>query len=197
VLNYKAAIQAVDYIVKNGSCEGILNKLAILKLLFFAERYSLRKYAQSITGDQFWAMRLGPVASETYNMISFKDTVSAEHLKYTQEILSKDGLYGVKSNGALIMRDDYDELSDTDIEALDFSIKEFGQYSSSKLVDITHLYKEWNRFEEKLKDEKSSFKINIEDFFEKTNEQTKEYSIIADDQVELNKEFYLGNPFDR
>ena len=142
MLNYKAAIQAVDYIVRNGSCQGILNKLAILKLLFFAERYSLRKYAQSITGDQFWAMRLGPVASETYNMISF-NTVSAEHLKYTQEILSKDGLYGVKSNGALIMRDDY------------------------------------------------------EDFFEKTNEQTKEYSIIADDQVELNKEFYLGNPFDR
>lgn len=193
--NYKATIQATDYILKNGSCDGILDKLTILKLLFFAERYSLRKYAQSITNDEFVAMRCGPVASATYDIISFKDT--AREKDYANEILSKIQPYYVKSNNALLVRDDYDELSDTDIEALDFSLNEFGKYSPKKLVEITHKYKEWNRFEEYLKEQDTSFKMNMNDFFIQTTEDTKEYDIIPNETVKLNKDFYLSSAFDR
>ena len=197
MLNYKAAIQAVDYIVKRASPDSLLDKLTILKLLFFAERYSLRKYFQSITNDQFCAMRCGPVASATYDIISFKDTVPIEQKDYAKDIISKIPPYFVKSNGSLLIRDDYDELSDTDIEALDFSIEQFGQYSSSKLIDITHKYKEWNRFEKKLRESDTSFKMEIDDFFEKTNDNTLEYSIIPDERVKISQEFYKEAIFDR
>lgn len=197
MLNYQAAVQAVDYILKNASPDGILDKLTILKLLFFAERYSLRKFSQSITGDKFVAMRCGPVASTTFDIISFKDVVPLAQKEYAKEIISKIPPYFVKSNGALMSRDDYDELSDTDIEALVFSIKQFGQYSPSKLIDITHKYKEWNRFEKELMKEDTSFPMKTEDFFLQTTGDTKEYGEIPDDIVEINKEFYLGDPFGR
>ena len=193
--NYKATIQAADYILKNGSCDGVMDKLTILKLLFFAERYSLRKYAQSITNDEFVAMRCGPVASETYDIISFKDT--AREKDYANEILSKIPPYFVKSNNTLLVRDDYDELSDTDVEALDFALNEFGKYSSKKLVEITHKYKEWNRFEKELKERDTSFKMNMNDFFIQTTEDTKEYEIIPDEAVKLSQDFYLSSVFDR
>lgn len=197
MFNHKAAVQAVDYILKNSSPISVLDKLTILKLLFFAERYSLRKYAQSITNDQFRAMRCGPVASATYDIIGFKGTVALQHEAYAQEILSQEGTYSVKSKNALITREDYDELSDTDIEALDFSIKEFGKYSSSKLIDITHKYTEWSRFEKELSQKDSSHKMLSEDFFAKTNDDTNQYSIIPDANVELSKTFYLENDFAR
>ena len=196
MVNFKASIQAVDYIIKEVSDNGILDKLTILKLLFFAERYSMRKYAQSITNDKFVAMRCGPVASLTLDLIGFKD-LPKDKLDYTNEILEKIPPYFVKSKGVLISRDDYDELSDTDIEALCFSTQNYGQYSSKKLVEITHKFKEWNRFESKLKKQDTKFDILIDDFFAKTTEQTNEYSIIPDEVVELNKEFFKEAEFDR
>ena len=56
MLNYKAAIQAVDYIVKRASPDSLLDKLTILKLLFFAERYSLRKYFQSLLASKILSL---------------------------------------------------------------------------------------------------------------------------------------------
>lgn len=197
MVNFKASIQAVDYIIKEVSDNGILDKLTILKLLFFAERYSMRKYAQSITSDKFVAMRCGPVASLTLDLIGFKEYLSKDKLDYTSEILEKIPPYFVKSKGVLISRDDYDELSDTDIEALCFSTQNYGQYSSKKLVEITHKFKEWNRFEKELQKQDTKFDILIDDFFAKTTEQTNEYNIIPDEIVEINKEFFKEAEFDR
>ncbi|ALV65025.1 Panacea domain-containing protein [Campylobacter fetus] len=194
-MNYKAAIQAVDYIIQNTSDYDILDKLSILKLLFFAERYSLRKFAQSITDDNFCAMRCGPVASKTYDLISFKDTLKNIEKEYSKEILSKDGSYGVKSNKLLITRNDYDELSDSDIESLDFSIKNYGKFSSKELINITHNFKEWNRFKNELEQNDTSIKIDINDFFEKTTKGTKEYSVISNEHVEQSKELFTCGDF--
>lgn len=187
MVNFKACIQAVDYIIKNVSDTGILDKLSILKLLFFAERYSLRKYGQSITNDTFYAMKMGPVASNTYDIISFKET--AKEKDYAFKILEPNGTFGVKSKNALL---DYDELSDSDLKSLDFAIENFGVYTSKKLVDITHKYKEWTKFEPKLKNANSSFEMQMSDFFLPTNEQTKEYAQISNEQVLANKELYLN-----
>lgn len=58
---YKKAAQTLNYFaIKNG---GEIDKLHALKLVFFADRYHLRKYGRPITNDQYWAMRFGPVAS--------------------------------------------------------------------------------------------------------------------------------------
>ena len=41
-----------------------LNKMKALKLLFFADRYHLRKYGRSVSDCVYFAMKHGPAASE-------------------------------------------------------------------------------------------------------------------------------------
>ncbi len=188
-VNHEASIQAVDYIIQKTNPKfKTLDKLSILKLLFFAERYSLRKFATSITNDTFVAMERGPVASATYDIISFKSNAHCK--KYASKVLAKGEKHKVKSNSTFLGRDAYDELSDNDIEALDFAINTFGKYSSSKLVEITHRFKEWAKFEEDTKKNHSSYPMDINDFFSKTTEDTKEYSLIPDSHVALSHELF-------
>ena len=181
--NKDTRIQAIDYIIRNSSNTHSLDKISILKLLFFADRYHLRKYGRTISNDNYCAMQNGPVASKTYDLLK---SISNE-----QE-LEKDGLYNIKSRGAFLEREDYDCLSDTDIEALDFSINNFSKFSSKELIRISHLYPEWKRFEKELTKINTSYPIQIDDFFSKTTEDTKEYEIISANQVALNQELVHG-----
>ena len=49
--DYKKAVQAINFFArKNG---GKITKLEVLKLIFFADRYHLRKYGRPITNDQY------------------------------------------------------------------------------------------------------------------------------------------------
>jgi len=43
--------------------------MALLKLAFFADRYHLRNYARPISGDIYYAMKLGPVPSALKDII--------------------------------------------------------------------------------------------------------------------------------
>ena len=67
--NKNTRIQAIDYIIRNSSNTHSLNKISILKLLFFADRYHLRKYGRTISNDSYCAMQNGPVASKTYDLL--------------------------------------------------------------------------------------------------------------------------------
>lgn len=108
----------IDYIIRNLSKDSLsLDKMSILKMIFFAERYSLRKFTKSITNDKFVAMEYGPVASGAYDILKFNEYIS--DIGYAKEILSKDGLNNIKSNSTLLTRDDYDELSDNDLEVIE------------------------------------------------------------------------------
>ena len=183
--NKETRIQAIDYIIRNSSMTHSLDKISILNLLFFADRYHLRKYGRTISNsdDSYCAMRNGVVALATYDLLK---SISNE-----QE-LEKDGLHNIKSKGAFLEREDYDCLSDTDIEALDFSVNNFGKFSSKELVRISHLYPEWKRFEEELAKTDASYPIQIDDFFSEITEDTKEYEIIPRNQVVLNQELIHG-----
>ena len=181
--NKDTRIQAIDYIIRNSSTTHSLDKTSILNLLFFADRYHLRKYGRTISNDSYCAMRNGLVASKTYVLLKSI---------FNEQELEKDGLYNIKSKQAFLEREDYDCLSDTDIEALDFSINNFSKFSSKELIRISHLYPEWKRFEEELAKLDTSYPIQIDDFFSEITEDTKEYEIIPRNQVALNQELVLG-----
>ena len=64
-MNYKDAkvVQALDYLVT--SLKGGCSKLNLLKLVYLADRYHLRKFGRTVTGDSYRAMPYGPVADRT------------------------------------------------------------------------------------------------------------------------------------
>src|SRR5476651_2204467 len=66
----KKAVQAAAYLIqKNG---GSMNYMALLKLLFLADRASLLKRGHPITGDQIFSMKHGLVLTQILDRISQK-----------------------------------------------------------------------------------------------------------------------------
>jgi len=59
---HRKATQALNYFARQEG--GSINKLKALKLLFFADRYHLRKYGRPVSECAYYAMTHGPVASE-------------------------------------------------------------------------------------------------------------------------------------
>lgn len=134
---YRKAAQAINFFaVQNG---GEIEKLHALKLIYFADRYHLRKYGRPITNDQYWAMRLGPVASGVKDLFEL-DSVSHEERHYAASLLTKGGkTYSVQSLAPV----DATVFSESDQEALQFAWEHFGR--RSRIVEKAHAYPEWTR----------------------------------------------------
>ena len=62
----KKGTQALNYFARKKN--GKINKMKAIKLIYLADRYHLRKYGRPVVGDDYWAMKYGPVASSTLNI---------------------------------------------------------------------------------------------------------------------------------
>lgn len=185
-MDTNVVLESLYYISKKLSKS--IDKLSAIKLLFFADKYHLRKYGRLITDDTYYALPHGPVPSNSLNIInqvlSKEDTGSKiEYLKIVDNQLSAN-----EENLEL------DNLSDTDKEALDFVIDKFGHMESWDLRNLTHDYPEWKRFKETLESQSTKRELIVmEDFFADSNLQNDPFLEIPKRAVELSKAFYLGN----
>ena len=141
----RKATQALNFLARQSG--GSINKLKALKLLFFADRYHLRKYGRPVSECVYYAMTHGPVASEAKQIAEDCDLLSAPARQYARKYLKKRSDYDFAS----VANVDKSVLSATDLEALDFAWRNFGQFSKYQLRDITHHYPEWKRHEHALK----------------------------------------------
>jgi uncharacterized phage-associated protein len=151
-LNKDRALAAAEYLLSRLGSE--YNHMSLLKLIFFADRYHIRKYARPVTSDFYYALEQGPVASFLLNVF---------HGMYPEitEIKRKD-----RYTVTLVKKSDRLEwLSKSDIEAMEFSIKNFAKFDKWALVDITHAYPEWRRYKKEFGDNETAREpIYIEDF---------------------------------
>jgi hypothetical protein len=53
---------------------GRMQFIRLIKLLYLADRDAWARYGRPITGDSYYAMKQGPVLSETYNLIKAQGT---------------------------------------------------------------------------------------------------------------------------
>lgn len=157
--NYKKATQTLNFFaIQEG---GIIDKLKAIKLIYFADRYHLRKHSRFITNDEYYAMKLGPVASGVKDIAEMSTFLDDEELKYAENFLKLNGKFGIEST-----QDNFDNVfSESDIEALVFAWEKFGAKTKYELAEITHGYPEWKKHELKLK-EHSRVRMRCEDFFE-------------------------------
>lgn len=159
------ALQTLAYLQKTTKES---NYLKLLKYLYFAERYSIRYYASPILSDHFCAMRNGPVASSTYNIIK-KDDYFLSKLSSEERALVESSIEVDRPSEKVYISDisQQDLLSESDIEALDFAISTFGQFGRNKLIHLAHQFPEWKKFEKELSGTEYSKKRDMcyEDFF--------------------------------
>ena len=145
----RKATQALNYFARlsaSGSPRAEINRLKALKLLFFGDRFHLRKYGRSVSDCVYFAMKNGPVPSEAKSIAEASSHLPPEALKYSRRFVRRAGAYGVAS----VAEVDTDIFSQTDLEALDFAWSNFGHYTKYELRDITHHYPEWKRHEKAL-----------------------------------------------
>jgi len=154
--------QAINYLAKKSG--GQIDKLKTIKLLFFADRYHLRKFGRPLTNDNYFAMDLGPVGSETKDIIDQTVYLPKNVKAYAAKFLEK-------IDNTVKSREDVDRavFSKSDTEALDFVWDVFGKFTGFQLKDISHKYPEWKKHEEILKAGTLSVPMDYLDFFNDPN----------------------------
>jgi uncharacterized phage-associated protein len=161
----RKSTQALNYFAHkaaSGAPIRRLNKMKALKLLFFADRFHLRKYGRPVSDCAYFAMKHGPVASEAKRVAEDSARLDAVSRNYVRRYVRKDDTYHFSSVGDV----DLAVLSDTDREALDFAWKNFGHYTEFHLRDITHHFPEWKKHAAKLRgDGRKRAEMHYSDFF--------------------------------
>jgi len=142
--NYQKATEALNFFAFRAG--GRINKMKALKLVYFADRFHLRKYGRPITNDDYFAMKLGPVPSGTRDISLLNaDYLDPRELQYAAAVLGSDGF-------DIVSKKPVDNLhfSDSDNEALEFAWVTFGAMPEFALAELTHAYPEWKKHEQSL-----------------------------------------------
>jgi len=163
-----------------------IDKLKVLKLIWLADRVHLRKYWKLIAWDIYLAMPLWPVASWMKNIFDQNEEyLPKQAKKYIQEYLHKY-THKVKS----IKKVDYSLFSETNIEIIKEIYIKFWTKSWRELINITHNYPEWTKFEEKINNWIiSQAQMNYFDFFKNIPSQDSIFNI-SKDNLELSKDIF-------
>lgn len=130
----RKAAQTIAYLaIKNGRHP--LNVMKAVKLVYLADRESVRRHGFPIQDEPRASMMHGPVNSETYRFINGEKDPSqcgwAEHLNDRE-----NHRVGLRNRDVTI--EELDELSDADIASLDAVWDQFGQMDQWQLRDWTH-----------------------------------------------------------
>ena len=110
--------------------KGRLPYMKLIKLMYLADRESLREYSRPITGDKYFAMKLGPVLSETLNLIKCESPAAGPWA----ETIERDGYDVVLKKRA----PDEGPLSDAEVELLDRAWDLYSHLDKWALSKYTH-----------------------------------------------------------
>ena len=180
-------VAAALYIVSKNLPELTMAKL--FKLLYLADKDHLVRYGRPITGDNYVAMKDGPVPSNLYDL--FKEArgtpSSPAGILLSKSIKAEVSTYQyprLVASGTI----DPMQLSISDIAALDRILFEFGRLSFLRLRSLTHETPAWeNARADRASD---SPPMKFEDFFE------EDPNAIVGAKEEMVENFALKMAFD-
>ena len=135
------------------------------KLLWLIDRYSLRHYARTVSGDQYYAMILGPVPTDAKHILEGMPTNMQTTLADVETYLN---IYSTTHRFSSRKLPDMDAFSVSDVKVMNLIIQHYANMRSDNLSTLSHNFPEWRAYKERIEDdtEKSSFPINPNLFFE-------------------------------
>lgn len=159
--DYKKATQAINYLTRKEG--GQIDKLKLIKLVYLADRYHLRRYGRPIVNDAYLAMPLGPVGSSVKDIAELSgfldETERAYAVQYIERSAGPNKVVSKKNT-------ETDVFSESELEALEFAFNEFGNQSAASLVNVTHRYPEWDKFKSALESKETTREpMSYTDFF--------------------------------
>lgn len=117
-----------------------MSKLVLMKLLYLADRNSLKETGYPITGDEPYSLPMGPILSTVLDAINAKPVPPSFLAVWLEYITAADGNY-------IELRTpdpDTDELSQFELNVLNGVYTEFGGRSANALIKYTHDLPEWH-----------------------------------------------------
>ncbi len=114
------------------------NYTAIIKMLYTADRESIRKTGSPITGDKPYAMVNGPILTHILDLIKDNSRQDEEQRAIWSKYFRTTGF-----DLDLISDPGDSELSDFDIEILENIFQEHGGKRYTQLINETHNFPEW------------------------------------------------------
>lgn len=124
---YRKVLEAIIYIAHNEP-----RLYWALKMLYFADIMHLGNYGRTITGDQYKAMKHGPVPFYSYNILT---SIRGDGWYFFSDPEPNKAL-DVREKDIYPLREpDLDYLSQSDIECLNNSIEKYKNYTFKQLHD--------------------------------------------------------------
>lgn len=150
------AIAAVGYLLERTEEDIYL----LMKMMYLADRLHLSRYGRFIAGDEYAAMKAGPVPSVTYDLMKVvrgesKGVPGAENATRAFEFLGDNRF-------ALRHRPDIGELSESDVECLEEVAGMRLRAGANAVVAASH-DRAWAEKRATLKGEEKSCSMTIED----------------------------------
>ena len=180
-------INALGFFAKRQGGE-TMNCMKAYKLIWLADRYHLRQYGRTITGDRYFAMQRGLVPSDTKNIVEGEnprrivvDGLNRTAIQHDKESFSYRFVSDI----------DQDVFSESDREVLELIWNTYGKLDQWQLSELSHKAPEWKQYESLLKEseEKNSFPVDIDLFFENFDDG---YGLFSDSEEKMmaTKQYY-------
>lgn len=174
-------IESIVYLVSR-SKERKMSKLHLLKMLFFADRWHLRMYGRSVTGDTYYAMQYGPVPSECKRIAEGHPSLNMG------EALSGALAFPCPNIVHAIRGERRSALSDSDVAALEAA--RAVEKRERDIVAFSHNFPEWQKHEHAIQDIHDRELMDGLDFFLDAPARS-EYCEADAKRVAFAKEAYL------
>lgn len=183
MFNYKKAVHAISYFAEKEENK-IIDRLSIVKLLFFVDKYHIRKFGRLIIDDTYFAMSYGPVGSKVKNLASLDtEWLNRNEREYAEMFIEKVGTYKIKSK---LPFGEYEKFfGKNELNSMECIWTAFG---GKNLVMESHKYFEWKRHERALSDS-SSIYMNYMDFFSFIEDKNDPFYLDSDYLEESKNEF--------
>ncbi|TSD63869.1 DUF4065 domain-containing protein [Inquilinus sp. KBS0705] len=120
------SLNALLFIANKIANNGVADKYATLKILYFAEKRHLSLYGRLITDDRFAALKYGPVPSNSYDILE-NNLIYGESF----QLVSNKKIHPLTSP-------DLDYLSESDVECLSHAIEENIALDFQSLMEKSH-----------------------------------------------------------
>ena len=133
------ALEAILYVASKAPVPDIYH---VGKILYYADRAHLERYGRLITGDEYKAMKDGPVAENTYDIIKIAqgkgryipNGIDVEDIKSALRVYEKAHNYRVEP-----LRPVDDEVfSESDLKCIDEAIDMIGKLSFGQIREMSH-----------------------------------------------------------
>lgn len=125
---------------------GEISKTKLIKLIFFADFEHLKKYNRPITWDKYYRLDGGPVPSYLLDLINIAIgrkgiTVSKRDKEcFLNAVKITKRAFG-RNEGAFLSplrKPDIDEISESDIEIIDYILRKYGHFNARELSVKSH-----------------------------------------------------------